>query len=86
MSRRCGTRSGRLGGLLRLDRVHHGQILACEAVIIFARFVEEHAVAVVALLAAEICGAVFGRAILSAAKNNGVSFRSRGGAALGRIP
>lgn len=64
MGRWCGTRGGRLRRLLCLDRVHHGQILAREAVVVFARLVQEHAVAVVALLATEVGGAVLGCAVL----------------------
>ena len=64
MGRRCRPRGGRLRRLLRLDRVHHGQILSREALVVLPRFVQEHAVAVVALLATEVRGAVLGGAVL----------------------
>lgn len=64
MGRRCRPRGGRLRRLLRLDGIHHGQILSREALVVLPRFVQEHAVAVIALLATEVRGAVFGGAVL----------------------
>ena len=64
MSRWRRPRGGRLRRLLRLDRIHHGQILSREALVVLPGFVQEHAVAVIALLATEVRGAVFGGAVL----------------------
>ena len=56
MSRWRRPRGGRLRRLLRLDRIHHGQILSREALVVLPGFVQEHAVAVIALLATEVRG------------------------------
>ena len=64
MGRGRRARRGGLRRLLGLDTVHHRQILAREALVVFAGFVQEHAVAVVALLAAEICRTILGRPVL----------------------
>jgi hypothetical protein len=64
MRRWGGTTRRRLRGLLRLYGIHHGKVLSREAVIVLARLVKEHAVAVVALLATQVCGTILSGAVL----------------------
>lgn len=68
MGRRRRARRGRLRRLLRLDTIHHRQILAREALVVFAGFVQEHAVAVIALLAAKVGRTILGRPVLRPAE------------------
>lgn len=51
--------------MLCRDDIHRRQVLAGKAVVLLARFVQEHAVTVGALFVAEVGGAVFGGAELS---------------------
>ena len=57
-------RSKGLSRLLCGDDVHGRKILACEAIILFSRFVEEHAITIVTCFVPQIRRAVFRCSVL----------------------